>query len=138
MTILHDKKNEVVSTAKEAAKLLQGWLTALDEIERDKEYFFVIHLDSRCQVRAIEVVTIGTVDCTLIHPREIFRRAIALGTSSIIAAHNHPSGVCEPSAEDYKQTKRLCQAGRLLGIEVLDHIIFSATDFYSIRRILKK
>ncbi len=89
----------------------------------EKEHFCVFLLDTQNKIVAREVVSIGTLNTTLIHPRECFKTAIRQNCCSVIFAHNHPSGSLEPSAEDIAVTKRLTDAGKLLGIEVLDHII---------------
>lgn len=97
----------------------------------DREYFFVFHLDVRQKLIGFETVAIGGLAGVEVHPREVFRSAIISGAHSIIVAHNHPSGDCTPSPEDYILVKRLFEAGRLLGIEVLDSIIFADGDFHS-------
>jgi DNA repair protein RadC len=81
----------------------------------------------------VELVTVGTVSSSLVHPRETFRRAVFAGSTSIIIAHNHPSGDVEPSDEDTKVTKLIFEAGQLLGITMLDHIIFTKDSYFSFR-----
>jgi DNA repair protein RadC len=81
----------------------------------------------------VELVNLGTLTSSLVHPREIFRRAVMQGANSIIVAHNHPSGAADPSDEDLKVTKLLHEAGKLLGIQLLDHLIFTPTSFYSFK-----
>jgi len=80
----------------------------------------------------VNEVSIGTLDSSLVHPREVFSEAIKNKAASVIFVHNHPSGNTEPSEEDVKLTKRLMKAGELLGIKVLDHIIITTKDFRSI------
>lgn len=89
----------------------------------DREYTFVIHLDVKNKVLARELVSIGTVDACLLHPREVFKGAIFNGASSIILVHNHPSGDLTPSEEDEIITDRLKEAGEVLGIRLLDSVI---------------
>ena len=80
-------------------------------------------LDTKNQVTGIVEITRGTLDASLVHPREVFAPAIAAAASSIILAHNHPSGDATPSLEDRQVTHRLIECGKMLGIDVLDHII---------------
>jgi DNA repair protein RadC len=82
---------------KQVASLLQQWFATLDVLDRAKEHLITLILDTRMQVRYVDVVAIGTLDAVLVCPREVFRRAITLGAAQIILAHNHPSQVCEPS-----------------------------------------
>lgn len=88
-----------------------------------KEHFMVLSFDSRNKLIGIDTITVGTLDSNLIHPRETFEAAVRRHASRIIIAHNHPSGNTEPSQEDLEITKQLVEAGRIMGIEVLDHLI---------------
>ena len=90
-----------------------------------KEVFKVFLLDSNNAVISSEIVSIGTLNMSVIHPREIFKLAILKSANSIILVHNHPSGNIEPSQEDMEVTQRLRKAGELLGIRILDHVIVS-------------
>ena len=92
-----------------------------------------MHQRRRHQPIAYEVVSIGTAVASLVHPREIFQPAIALGAAGVILAHNHPSGDVRPSREDAEITQRLVTAGQILGMNVLDHIVFAKEEFYSLR-----
>ena len=98
---------------------------------KNKEHFVMLYLDSRNKL-IIDDVSVGTLNASLVHPREVFAEAIKNKAASVIVAHNHPSGDLEPSQEDIDLTKRLVEAGELLGIEVLDHIIITTKDFRSI------
>ncbi len=100
----------------------------MDKIERDKEHFFVVILNTRSQVRCVDLVSTGTINASLVTPREIFRRAVTQGASSIVLAHNHPSGDSNPSDEDMRITRKLVDAGKVLGIEVVDHIVVGKTE----------
>lgn len=90
---------------------------------KDKEHLLVLLLDAKKQVIKEEIVSIGTLDSSLLHPREIFKLAIQYSAHSIILVHNHPSGDSQPSNEDIQVTQQLVEAGRLLGIPVLDHVV---------------
>ncbi|MDQ7821559.1 MAG: DNA repair protein RadC [Candidatus Eremiobacteraeota bacterium] len=105
------------------------WLSHFSE--RKQEHFIAVTLNGAHEVISTRVVTVGLVDKTHVHPREIFADAITDRASSLIVAHNHPSGSLEPSAEDAEVTCQLRQAGEMLGIRLLDHIIFSRRGYYS-------
>jgi DNA repair protein RadC len=98
-----------------------------------KEHFCVFFLDTQNHITGKEVISIGTLNASLIHPRETFRTAILKNCCSVIVVHNHPSGSLEPSDEDLAVTKRLKDAGKLLGIEVLDHVIVTADSHTSLK-----
>lgn len=98
-----------------------------------KEHFCVFFLDTQNRILGREIVSIGTLNTSLIHPRECFRTAILKNSASVIFVHNHPSGGLEPSAEDLNVTKRLIDSGKLIGIEVLDHVIVTADSHTSLR-----
>ena len=100
---------------------------------QEKEYFIAFLLDTQNQIKDKTIVSIGTLNASLIHPREVFKEAIRDNCASIIVAHNHPSGSLTPSDEDLAVTKRLQDAGKILGIEVLDHIIVTDNGYISLR-----
>lgn len=95
---------------------------------RDRETFVVIHLDSKRGLLSAEVVAVGTLNATLVHPREVFKGALLANAASIVVAHNHPSGNPAPSPEDLALTRQLLEAGELLGVPVDDHIIVGDTS----------
>ncbi|MCP3997606.1 MAG: hypothetical protein GY722_21485 [bacterium] len=99
-----------------------------------REHFLALFIDTRNNLMDIETISIGTIDQSLVHPREVFRSAIHRSASSIAVAHQHPSGNAQPSAPDIAVTQRLIAAGRVLGIEVLDHVVVADSDFVSIRQ----
>ena len=129
---LQDKPKEM-TTPKDVNQLLQSLLKAEDTEDREKEHFWVLMLDARNRIKSLDLVSLGTVNRSLVHPREVFRRAIAVGCSSIILAHNHPSDISEPSVEDIAITERLVEAGKILSIDVIDHIITTGEDYYSFK-----
>src|SRR3954469_25292098 len=102
----------------QVAKVFQSILCLEDEVSKEKENFYVIHLNIRSQIKMVELVSLGTLTSSLAHPRETFRRAIIQGSASLIVAHNHPSGEADPSEEDIKVTKLLFDAGKLLGTDL--------------------
>jgi len=99
--------------------------------DRKQEHFLSVSLNGANEVMNVRVVSMGLVNKTPVHPREVFADIIAERASAVIVAHNHPSGDVTPSAEDMKITKQLKEAASILGLSVLDHIIFSAKGYYS-------
>jgi DNA repair protein RadC len=99
----------------------------------DREKFIALHLNTKNAVISYEVVSIGTLSSSLVHPRELFKGVILSNSAAVILAHNHPSGVAEPSADDIALTRRLVKAGALLGIDVLDHVIVGEVSFVSLK-----
>lgn len=130
MIILKDS-NITVCDAPSVVSILQSWLNEQDEVERDKEHGIILVFNVRQRLLLVELVSVGSLEATILHPREVFRRAIACGGASIILSHNHPTGECSPSHEDDTVTQRIREAGRIIGIDLIDHIIFSPTGFYS-------
>ena len=98
------------------------------------ETFLILHLNAKNQIAAMTTVSIGTLDSSLIHPREVFRTAIVNLTSGIICVHQHPSGLIEPSREDISITQRLKKAGEIIGIKLLDHVIIGREGYFSFSR----
>src|ERR687894_286482 len=132
MTYLQDS-NITIRDQKDVAKVFLDLLALEDKIDQDKEHFYVMHLDVKSRVTLFELVGLGTLNASLVHPRETFRRAVMQGSANIIVAHNHPSGEVEPSDEDTKTTKQLFEAGNILGITLIDHVIFANDKFFSFR-----
>ncbi len=92
-----------------------------------KEHFISLYLNIKNKIIYKEVVSIGSLNANIVHPREVFRPACIRGAAHIVVAHNHPSGDPEPSREDIEITKKLVEAGKILGIEVLDHVVIGIT-----------
>ena len=99
----------------------------------DREHFVVACLNNKNKVNALHTVSIGSINTAIVHPREVFKLAILANAASIIVGHNHPSGDTKPSQEDLDTTKRLVEAGEVLGIPVLDHIIVGDHTFLSLK-----
>lgn len=117
-----------ISSPEEAAKLLYKFLE-----DADREHFMVICLNTKNEPTAIHTVSVGTLNSSQVHPRELFKAAILANSASVILAHNHPSGDPSPSREDIEITERLKKAGEVLGIDVMDHIIIGANRFTSFK-----
>jgi DNA repair protein RadC len=101
--------------------------------DKAKEHFKLILLNPRNKIIGISTISIGTLNASLVHPREVFKDAIIHSAASVVLAHNHPSGDPEPSEDDLKITKKLVDSGKMLGIEVLDHNIIAKNDFCSFK-----
>jgi len=119
----------VVKTPKDVVALVRGRLKG-----KRKEHFLTLLLDTRNQVIKVAEVSIGSLDTSIVHPREVFREAISASAASVILAHNHPSGDPEASEDDIRITKRLAEAGEIVGIDVLDHIIIGDKNYLSLKR----
>ena len=98
----------------------------------DREMFVVVLLDGKNKVIGFNVVSVGSLTATLVHPREVFKPALLANAAALILVHNHPSGDPEPSAEDKAITERLQQAGDLIGIKILDHVVIGDGSFRSL------
>lgn len=93
-----------------------------------QEQFLIVTLDTKLKPIGVHRITTGTLDASLVHPREVFRAALLDSASSILLLHNHPSGDCTPSRQDHEVTDRLRKAGELVGVNVLDHIVVGFDD----------
>ena len=120
--------NELIQSADDAIFLMQKELRNCD-----RETFCALHLNAKGKPLSMSVVSIGELNSTLVHPREVFKASILSNASAVIFMHNHPSGELTPSEEDKKATKRLEMAGQILGIPVVDHIIVGENkeNYYS-------
>jgi DNA repair protein RadC len=119
-------------------QVVQGPLDAVESIRAElkdvkKENFFLVCLDTRNRVTNKKQVSMGNLDSSIVHPREVFKEAISSLAAAVIFVHNHPSGDTEPSADDINLTRRLVEAGELLGIPVLDHIIVGDRGHLSLK-----
>lgn len=102
-------------------------------IDYFKEHFFVCSIDIRNKLISVDEVSKGTLTASLVHPREVFEVAIKRHSAQIIVAHNHPSGETDPSEDDIRITKRLYEAGKIMGIQLLDHIVLTETNYTSLK-----
>ncbi len=118
----------VIKSPRDVAELLMSRLRFLD-----REHFLVLLLSARNQPLAIETISVGHLTASLVHPRELFKAAIQKSAAAVILVHNHPSGDPAPSTEDILLTRRLREGGELLGIDILDHIIFGDNSFTSLK-----
>ncbi len=122
-------KKPQVKTPDEVISLVRGRLKG-----KKKEHFLALLLDTRGQLIKISEISVGSLDSSIVHPREVFKEALSASAASVIFVHNHPSGDPEPSEDDIKLTERLAQAGEVMGIEVLDHIVIGNNNYLSLKR----
>jgi DNA repair protein RadC len=122
------KNNTCIGSPKDVFNLLQKYKNA------SQEYFLLITLDADFKPIGIYIMTIGAIDFTYMHPREVFYRAILDLSSYIIVAHNHPSGNVTPSKKDILITARLKKAADIMGIRIIDHVIISSKKYYSFKK----
>lgn len=127
--VLENKNPEILSAE-------QVWQLTTDINSSMKEHFVVFYIDSQNKLIERRIVSIGILNASLVHPREVFEPALTLSASHIILCHNHPSGTLEPSREDFDVTKRLVTAGKILGMEVVDHVIVGKQGYKSLKEKL--
>jgi len=119
----------LVKTPEEVVRLVRNRLK-----DKQKEHFLALLLNTRNQLIKVAEISIGSLDTSIVHPREVFKEAISASAASAIFAHNHPSGDPTASEDDIKLTKRLAEAGEIIGIDVLDHIIIGDNSYVSLKR----
>lgn len=124
--LLKDKQTSIVLSPKDV------WERMEDVRNSRKEHFVVFYLDSRSQEIKREIISIGTLNESLVHPREIFESAVKNNVASIIVAHNHPSGSLEASQDDIEITKKLMHASKIMDISLIDHVIVTSAGYVSI------
>lgn len=128
--IISEKKQQVTDSA-QISRIMWAILNAEDEADQAKEHVWVVGLNNKMVIQYIDLVHLGTLTNSVSHPRDIFRLAVSKGVGSIIMVHNHPSGDTKESAEDAAMTKRIAQAGEILGIYLLDHIIINTNGNFN-------
>ncbi len=145
-------KASQIRAAVELARRVEGYSEALDKTplktpeaianlvmgrlkDKKKEYFLAVLLDTRNQLIKVAEISIGSLDTSIVHPREVFKEAISASAAAVIFVHNHPSGDTEASEDDIALTKRLTQAGEIVGIDVLDHLIIGGKNYTSLKRL---
>lgn len=119
-------KSQVITDPSDAARVVRGYLRGVD-----REHFVGLYLDSSNKLIAIHTISVGILNSSLVHPREVFKIALMVNAAGVIVAHNHPSGNIEPSGEDLKITRQLVEAGKILGLPLHDHIIVTERNGYT-------
>lgn len=133
---IYQKSCSTVDSPTDTIKSPEDGVTAVSPLiaHTDREHFVVICLNTKNTILHMEVAHIGSLNSCVVHPREIYKGAILCNAAAIIVAHNHPSQVITPSQEDIKITQRLSEAGQLIGIELLDHLIINdKNEYYSMK-----
>lgn len=125
-SLLYEKRN--IKSPEDAYNLMKHFLGDLD-----REAFIVICLDVKNAPLCINICHVGSLNASIVHPREVMKSAILSNAASILVGHNHPSGNVTPSSEDIEVTKRLVEAGKIVGIELIDHIIVGDNNFLSLK-----
>ena len=126
--VVNEKARPILRSPEEVAAEVRSQLKG-----KKKEHFVVLCLDTRNRLINHKLVSMGSLDTSIVHPREVFNEAITSRAASLIFAHNHPSGDPEPSKEDVELTRRLAKAGEIMGIDVLDHIIICDNSYVSLK-----
>ena len=133
VTLVRDSSDSVKAAGKKTgvkspddmAEILRAYLDGAD-----REHFCIAMLDRKGNLLGLNTVSVGSISSSVVHPREVFKPAIIIGASSIILCHNHPSGDTTPSREDIDVTRKLIEGGKILSIEVLDHVIIGEGTIY--------
>lgn len=128
LALMPASKRTTIHSPEDVAALVMDDMRHLD-----REHFKTVFLNTKNQVLGMETISVGTLDSSIVHPRELFKAAIKKSCAGVILVHNHPSGDPTPSREDIEITKRLSQAGGILGISVLDHLIIGDNKFISLK-----
>lgn len=124
-----NKKIDRITCAKDIYDLMKNYF-----LDTKKEHFYSIMLNTKNDIISIEHISTGDLNTSIVNPREVFTPAVKRSAKSVIFVHNHPSGSCKPSREDLLITRRLVEAGLILDIKVLDHIIIGLNDYYSFKK----
>lgn len=119
---------QVISTPEQVAELMHPMVAGLD-----REHFWSIMLNTKNHVTRVSEISVGSLNASIVHPRELFKEAVKVSAASVIVVHNHPSGDTTPSGADIQLTRRLMKAGDVLGVEVLDHVILAGQEHASLR-----
>jgi DNA repair protein RadC len=127
--VYYEKKIDSKNKLNNPLSIYEYFKYKINDIKQ--EHFYCLYLDNKKNLIDYKLLFIGTINISAVHPREIFKEAYLLSAASIICIHNHPSGNAIPSEEDKKVTSNLIKIGKLLGIEVVDHIIICENGFYS-------
>lgn len=127
---LYDLESKKVRSPQDAVHIIN---TVLDMPSLPKEHFVIATLNTKNEVMGIHTIHVGTVNASLVNPRDVYQQALLNNATSVIAFHNHPSGDPSPSREDIEVTERLVSAGKLIGVDLMDHIIIGSPKFVSLK-----
>lgn len=124
------RQAETITTPEDVVRLMKPLL-----VGKDREHFFCAALSTKNRLLKIIEVSIGSLNSSIVHPRELFREVISVSAASVVIVHNHPSGDSQPSSADIQLTRRLARAGEVLGVEVLDHVVIGGDSHASLREM---
>ncbi len=130
MYTIKEHNGEKVSSPEAAAKVFQDAMVGLDN---EREHFFCLSVNTKNGQKSLDIISIGSLNANIVHPREVFYAAISNRAAAIIVAHNHPSGDPNPSQNDVDISRKLMETSRIIGIELYDHIIFGPERFLSLK-----
>lgn len=135
MTLKNNTGIKKITTPEDIYQIMAPIYSQNDKADREKEQLYMIGLDTRNNIKTIDLISMGTVNETLVSPREVYRTALIKGCISIILVHNHPSQEPTPSQADIDVTKRLKEAGEVVSVNLLDHLIYTDTSFTSLKQM---
>lgn len=135
MTLQNSTTIKKITKPADIHQIMQPIYSQNDELDKEKEQLYLIGLDTRNNIKTIDLISMGTINESLVSPREVYRTALIKNCLSIILVHNHPSQEPEPSQEDLEVTKKLKDAGRMIGINLLDHLIFTDNGYQSLKEM---
>jgi len=127
-TALDVKIKDFIHSPEDVSRLLMDEMRYLD-----REHLYGLYLDRKGGLLSKEIISIGSLSSSIVHPREVFKSAVKCSASSVIVAHNHPSGDPTPSREDFDITRRLVEAGKIMGIELIDHLVIGHKSYCSLK-----
>jgi DNA repair protein RadC len=127
-TALDVKIKDFIHSPEDVSRLLMDEMRYLD-----REHLYGLYLDRKGGLLSKEIISIGSLSSSIVHPREVFKSAVKCSASSVIVAHNHPSGDPTPSREDFDITRRLAEAGKIMGIELIDHLVIGHKSYCSLK-----
>lgn len=132
-SVTREKVLEVRDEKLNSPDVVADFVLSLNLNDSEREHFIVLFLDTRNKLKGYQVVSVGTQNTSQVHPREVYRLALVMGAVKIIVAHNHPTNDLSPSIQDIQSTNRLIEAGKTLGVPLMDHLIVSDDDYHSMR-----
>ena len=135
MTLQNSTTIKRITKPEDIYQIMKPIYSQNDELDKEKEQLYLIGLDARNNIKTIDLISMGTINESLVSPREVYRTALIKNCLSIILVHNHPSQEPEPSQADLEVTKKLKDAGRMIGVNLLDHLIFTDNGYQSLKEM---
>ena len=135
MTLQNSTTIKRITKPEDIYQIMKPIYSQNDELDKEKEQLYLIGLDARNNIKTIDLISMGTINESLVSPREVYRTALIKNCISIILVHNHPSQEPTPSQEDLDVTKKLKDAGKMIGVNLLDHLIFTDNGYQSLKEM---